>query len=456
VTLLVIGLSHASAPAATLERAALPAEQQLKLASDVHSAPDVDGAAVLSTCNRVEVYADARTFHGGVAAASELLARHTGIPLAELTGHLYVHYADRAVQHLLAVACGLESMVIGESQILGQVRRAFAAAREHGTLSHGLSQAGALALRAGKRAHAQTAIDQAGPSVVSAGLTAALGALERRDLAGLAVLIVGAGAMSGLAAATAARHGAGSLVVVNRTARRARQLAGSVGGTAAPMTGLASQLAAADLVISCTGAAGQVIGARDVAAALAARGPAAGPLVLLDLAMPRDVAPEAAGLPGAAVVSLAELAQAGPAGEAGSAAERVRQIVAEEFAAWASAGRATQVTPTVLALRAKAAGVVEAESTRLGRRLPGLDDRARHEIAQAMHRIADKLLHAPTVRVKELAGSPGAESYEAALRVLFDLDAVAVRAMAAPDPGLAGWPGPGPGPAAGDQPGAAS
>jgi len=243
---------------------------------------------------------------------------------------------------------------------------------------------------------------------------------------------------------------------VNRTARRARQLAGSVGGTAAPLAELAGQLAAADLVISCTGAAGHVIGTRDVAAALAARGPAAAPLVLLDLAMPRDVAPEAAGLPGAAVISLAELAEAGLAGEAASTVEQVREIVAGEFAAWASAGRATQVTPTVRALRAKAAGVVDAETARLGRRLPGLDDRARQEIAQAMHRIADKLLHAPTVRVKELAGSPGADSYEAALRVLFDLDPAAVRAVAGPDPGLSGWPGPGPGPDAGGPPGAAT
>ncbi len=444
MSLLVVGLSHASAPMATLERAALGEDQLVKLLRDLYEAQDVTGAAVLSTCNRVEVYADVDTFHGGVAAISELLARHAGMPLPGLTGHLYVHYSDRAVQHLLAVACGLESMVVGESQILGQVRRAFGLAREQGTLSRALSEAGALALRAARRAHAQTAIDQAGPSVVSEGLAAALVQLRRPALAGAAVLIVGAGSMSSLAATTAARLGAAPLVIVNRTVRRAELLAESVGGVVASLAGLADQMATADLVISCTGAAGQVISADVAAAALAARAPAGRPLVLLDLAMPRDVAPEAAQLPGVRVIGLAELAAAGLTGEADGAVAQVRQIVAEEFATYTLAGRATLVTPTVLALRAKASGVVDAEIARLGRKLAGLDERSRQDIAQAMHRIADKLLHAPTVRVKELAGSPGADSYEAALRVLFDLDPAAVRAVASPDAALASWPPPGP------------
>ncbi|MGO9078437.1 MAG: glutamyl-tRNA reductase [Streptosporangiaceae bacterium] len=439
MSLLVVGLSHASAPVAVLERAVLGDESLGKLLRDVHQAQDVAGSAVLSTCNRVEVYADVDTFHGGVAAISELLSRHTGIPLAELTAHLYVHYADRAVQHLLAVACGLESMVVGENQILGQVRRALRIAQEQGTLSRSLSEVGSLALRTGKRAHTQTAIDQAGRSLVSEGLAAALHVLERPALDGVPVLVVGAGSMSSLAATTAARSGAVPLVIANRTDQHARRLAAAVGGTAASLSGLVAQIAAADLVITCTGATGQVISAATVGAALALR-ERGRTLVLLDLALPRDVEPEVARLPGVSIIGLAELAQSGAGEQSAVEVAQVRQIVAEEFAAQASARRATLVTPTVLALRAKAAAVVEAEISRLAGRLSSLDDRSRREIAQAMHRIADKILHAPTVRVKELAGSPGAESYEAALRVLFDLDPAAVRAVISLDAALAGWP----------------
>jgi glutamyl-tRNA reductase len=440
MSVLVVGLSHKSAPVATLERAVLADDALGKLLGDVFQADDVTGSAVLSTCNRLEVYADVDRFHGGVAAISELLARHSGVPLAELTGCLYVHYADRAVQHLLAVACGLESMVVGESQILGQVRLCLRLAGEQGTLSRALSELGALALRTGKRAHAETGIDSAGKSLVSVGLAAAAQRLQRPTLHAVPTLIVGAGSMSSLAAATAARLGAAPLVIANRTAQHAKRLAAAVGGTPADLSGLQAQIAAADLVISCTGAAGQVITAAAVRAALASREPAGRPLVLLDLALPRDVESAAGQLPGVTVLGLAELAAELSDQDYGEEVAAVRRIVAEEFAAHVSADRAALVTPTVVALRTKAAGVVDAEMTRLDGRLDGLDERSRAEIARAMRRVADKLLHAPTVRVKELAGAPGADSYEAALRVLFDLDPAAVQAVTMADARIAGWP----------------
>jgi glutamyl-tRNA reductase len=455
VNVLVVGLSHRSAPVVMLERAVLADEALVKLLHDVFQADDVAAAAVVSTCNRVEVYAEVDRFHGGVAAISELLARHSGVALTELTPYLYVHFADRAVQHLLAVACGLESMVIGESQILGQVRQAWRVARDHGTLNRALSDLGTLALRTGKRAHAETGIDRAGSSIVGLGLAAAAGRLhpDGRSLAGTATLIVGAGSMSSLAALAAARLGAAPLVIANRTAQHAKRLAAAVGGSAADLSELPARLAGADLVISCTGAAGRVVTAAAVRAAMAER--AARPLVLLDLALPHDVEAEAGRLPGVSLIGLADLAAAsrdrnGPRGGQPSGADRraydeavaaVRRIVAEEFAAQASADRAALVAPTVVALRAKAAGVVHAEMARLAGRLPGLDARSQREIAQAMGRVADKLVHAPTVRVKQLAGSPGAESYEAALRVLFDLDPAAVQAMTRADVQLAGWLG---------------
>jgi len=457
MSVLVVGLSHKSAPVAMLERAVLTGDALGKLLRDVFHAEDVAGSLVVSTCNRVEVYAEVDKFHGGVSAISELLARHTGISLAELTPHLYVHYEDRATQHLLSVACGLDSMVIGESQILGQVRQALRRAQDQGTLCRSLSDLGSLALRAGKRAHSETGIDRAGASLVSVGLATAAqrlrdawpgqGTRRAQDgssagaLAGLSVLVVGAGSMSSLAVATAARMEAGRLVVANRTSARAGRLAATVSATAVDLSRLPAEIAAADLVVSCTGAPGHVITAGAVASALTSRTPSGRPLVVLDLAMPRDVDPDAEQLPGVTVIDLEAV---GGAGGSGAVHEEdvaaVRRIVAEELAAHVSADRAAKVAPTVVALRAKATEVVDAELARLVRRVADLDARARREIAQSMRRIADKLLHAPTVRVKELAGSPGGDSYEAVLRVLFDLDPEAVQAVTRADAVEPGWP----------------
>jgi glutamyl-tRNA reductase len=495
MSVLIVGLSHRSAPVATLEQAAVSGDALGKLMRDVYEAEPVAGTFVVSTCNRVEIYAEVAKFHAGLSSISELLARHSGIPLAVLTKHLYVHYEDRAVQHLLAVACGLDSMVVGESQILGQVRQALALAREQGTLGRVLDDLGSLALRAAKRAHADTRIDRAGANLVSVGVGLAVAKLRPaadaaasrsssqaapadhsgqslpagpagqavlagspasawppdpvHPLATLNVLVVGAGSMSALAVATAARLGAARIVVANRTPGRAERLAASVSGSTADMGDLPAALAETDLVISCTGAASLVITAGMVARALRLRAgdATARPLVLLDLALPHDVDRDAAGLPEVTVLGLDSLEDAGLAVAATQAEDvaAVRAIVAEEFAAHVLAQQAARVAPTVVALRAKAAEVVQAELDRLAGRLGPLDDRASGEIAQAMRRVVDKLLHAPTVRVKELAGSPGGDSYEAALRVLFDLDQDAVEAVTRADADLAAGAMPSPG-----------
>jgi glutamyl-tRNA reductase len=458
MSILVVGLSYKSAPVATLERAVLTPDARAKLLHDVRHATDVAGCVIVNTCNRVEVYADVGKFHSAMAAICELLARHSGIPSGELTPCLYVHYEDRAVQHLLAVACGLDSMVVGESQILGQVRQALTLAREQGTMDRALSELSALALRTGKRAHAETGIDQAGANLLSVGLTAAAaqfgetpalvpGPAAGPVLAGRSVLVVGAGSMSALAVAGAARAGAAAIVVANRTATAARRLAATVAGTPAGLTDLPGLLAAADLVISCTGAPGTVITRAAVAQARSRR-ERAGRLVLLDLALPRDVEPGTGDLPGVAVVDLETLAASGVAGGRDADVAAVRAILGQEFEAYLMAGRAAAVAPTVVALRDKAAQVVDAELARLEGRLGGLDPQVSREIARSMQRITDKLLHSPTVRVKELAGVPGGESYAAMLRVLFDLDPDAVRAVAQADAGLAGLDADGPAAAA--------
>ena len=298
MSVLVVGLSHKSAPVAVLERAAVGGDTVAKLLRDLVQAEPVAEAFVVSTCNRVEVYADVDRFHAGVTAICELLARHCGVPSHELTQYLYVHYEDRAVSHLLAVAAGLDSMVVGEDQILGQVRSAVKLAAEQGTAGRVLGELGRLALRTGKRARAETAIGRAGLSLLSAAVelaAARLGPLrpgpagpsqdepgrdepgqdDKHDpLAGRDVLVVGAGSMSGLATATAARSGAASITVANRTRKHAERLAASVSTVTTTVTGLAdlpAAIAAADVVISCTGAAGQVITGDMVSAALAAR-----------------------------------------------------------------------------------------------------------------------------------------------------------------------------------------
>lgn len=446
MSVLVVGLSHKSAPVATLERAAVSGDTLTKLLRDVVQAEPVAEAFVVSTCNRVEVYADVDRFHAGVTAICELLARHCGMPPHELTQHLYVHYEDRAVSHLLAVAAGLDSMVIGEDQILGQVRSAVKLATEHGTVGRVLGELGQLALRTGKRARAETGIGRAGLSLLSAAVELAatrLGPVGPGPdvLAGRDVLIVGAGSMSALAATTATRSGATRIIVANRTREHAERLAASVSTTVTKITGLAdlpAAMAAADVLISCTGAAGHVITRDMVSAALTARkapDPST-PLVILDLAMPRDVDPDAASLPGVVLIGMDQLSEHGTAVRDDDVAV-VRAILEAELAGYQSAMDAARVAPTVVALRAKAAKVVDAELARLAGRLSadGLSGHAVDEIAQTVRRVVDKLLHAPTVRVKELAGSPGGEEYAAALRVLFDLDPRAVEAVtrAAPE-----------------------
>ena len=440
MSVLVVGLSHNSAPVTVLERAAVSGDALAKLLSDLARAEPVAETFVVSTCNRVEVYADVDRFHAGVTAICELLARHCGIPAQELTPYLYVHYEDQAVSHLLAVACGLDSMVVGDEQIVGQVRSALKLAGEQGAVGRVLGNLGRAALRAGKRARAETGIGRAGVNLLSLAAQLAAPSFGGSSgpplscLAGQDVLVIGAGSMSALAIATATRDGAASIVVANRTRRRAERLAARSGVAATRVAGLAelpAAMAEADIVICCTGAAGHVITADLVPAARRGR------LMFLDVAMPRDVEPAVADLPGVTVIGLDTLREHGTSAGADEVAA-ARAIIEAELAAYRSAIDAARVAPVVVALRVKAAGVVDAELARLAGRLTsdGISGHALDDIAQTMRRVADKLLHAPTVRVKELAGSPGGEEYAAALRVLFDLDPRAVEAIsrAAPDP----------------------
>jgi len=551
MSLLVVGLSHRSAPVSVLERAALHADAQMKLLQDTVAAEPAAEAAVLATCNRIELYADVDKFHAGVAELSTLLAQHSGVGLDELTPYLYVHYEDRAVHHLFSVACGLDSMVVGEGQILGQIKDSLARAQELHTAGRLLNDLFQQALRVGKRAHSETGIDRAGQSLVTFGLEQlALGAEVPDWARGKKALVIGAGSMSSLAAATLARVGVAEIVIANRTAERAERLAeilndaGDVVARAVPMDSVSDELTRADVVVSCTGATGLVLTAEAVAAgrgldtqpgadgvppfrgsgaAQAARLPAdsgteencpldlapmpatagfsvlgeaavAGiaaseleqhaawvdnaprpqgsvavvdpaqeadtiaalaataarigrvperrrpepvaeiprptpSLFLLDLAMPRDIDAAVHRLSGVRLVDIESLAEASADAPMAADVDQVRRIVADEVAAFGAALRAAHITPTVVALRTMAADVVASEIARLDGRLPGLDDKQRGEITQTVRRVVDKLLHAPTVRVKQLAAEPGGAGYADALRTLFDLDPETVAAV---------------------------
>ena len=431
MSILVVGLSHRTAPVPLLEQVALSPDATTKLLSDVVAHDHASEALVVSTCNRVELYVEVDKFHGGVSEATELLARHAGLSTDDLTSHLYVHYEESAVAHLFSVACGLESMVIGESQILGQVKLALRLAQDAGTAGRTLGGLAQQALRVGKRARSDTGIDRAGRSLVTAGLDEAervLGPLSLRT-----ALVVGAGSMSSLAASVLAQRGAGRVVVANRTARRAERVAAAVGGSAITLPQIDDVLAETDVVVSCTGAMGHVLSAEQVASAQEARH--GRPLLVLDLALPRDVDPAVRVLPGVTLVDLETLAAALAANQHAADVEATRAIVAEEVAAFVGWQHAAAVAPTVIALRTMADGVVSAELNRLRGRLPHLDARAWGEVELAVRRVVDKVLHAPTVRVKQLPEDDGGLSYADALNKLFGLDPKAVEALTRADVG---------------------
>ncbi len=429
MSILVVGLSHRCAPIELLERV-VPAPDTIdKLLADAVSCQHIASAVVLSSCNRVEIYAEVDRFHGGVEEVAELLARHSGVPTPDLTPHLYVRYEDGAVSHLFSVVCGLDSMVVGETQILSQVRLALRAAQDAETIGSVLNGVFQHALRVGKRAHTETDLGRAGRSVVSVALGEAAKVLG--DLAGRTALVVGAGSMSALAATTLYREHSASVVVANRTPERARRLADNVEGRAVELAELATELAAASLVVSCTGAVGTVLTTELLRAATAARGDQ--PLVVCDLAMPRDVEASACDVAGLTLIDLASLVDTLEATGTTIDLDAVREIVREEVAEFASTRRASAVAPTVVALRSMAAEVVDAELRRLAVRVPDLDQPAQAEVARTVRRVVDKLLHAPTIRVKELAEQPVETSYTEALRELFALDSSAVEAFSSAD-----------------------
>jgi glutamyl-tRNA reductase len=427
MSVLVVGVSHRTAPVSVLERLTLEPPDAGKLVHAVADCEHVLEATVLATCNRVEIYAEVDRFHGSVEAVSRLLCELADEKPEDVVPHLYVHYDDGAVSHLFHVTSGLDSMVVGEGQILGQARDALRIGQEAGTIGPALNVLFQQALRVGKRVHAETDVDHAAPSLVTLALEHA--AAEIGPVAGKRVLVVGAGSMAALSVATVSRLGAADVVVASRTEAHARRLAEQYDGQAVPLTQVQEALSSADILVSCTGATGVVL---PLAVVAGARVATSRPLAVVDLALPHDVDPAVAELPGVSLFDLARLAQLVNSAES-SDVQAVRDIVAQEISAFLAARASATVTPTVVALRTMATGIVDAEMQRLAARLPSLDPAVRSEVEHAVRRVADKLLHQPTVRVRELANETGAVSYAAALAELFSLDPDAVEAMTRPE-----------------------
>ena len=423
MNLLCVGASYRTADVATLEKLAFTPARLPVILQELVGQPYVGEVVVLSTCNRVEVYAAVTGFHGGLGDICNVLAAHAGIGASELAGHLYVHYDEAAVRHSFRVSAGLDSMVVGEAQILGQLRDAYHAATDADTAGRMLHELMQQALRVGKRAHAETGIDKAGQSVVTAALEVA--AADIGDLTGRPALVIGAGAMGALSVATLTRAGVGPLRITNRGAERAERLAEAYGATAVPYAELDAALAEAEIVVSATAAAAPVLDRAMLTAAA--------PLVVLDLAVPRDVAPDATGIDGVTVIDIDGLATSRRALPAAAETAAVEQIVAaevEHFLGWL---RGADIAPTVAALRTRAEDVVAAELRKLMSRRPEFTEEQRGEVSRTLHRVVQQLLHSPTVRVRQLAAEPGGDQYAALLRELFDLDVpLATQADAVP------------------------
>ncbi len=420
MSILVVGVNHRSGPLALLERLTVGPDEIGKAVSGLARRDNVREAVVLSTCNRTEVYVVAERFHGAYGDVRDFLCDLGRFDVEELTPHLFSQHDEAAVTHLFEVAAGLDSAVLGESEILGQVRAAWDLAAEEGAARAGLNLLFRSAVSAGKRARRETAIGQGTASVSHAAVemvTDLVGDLRERR-----VLVVGAGSMGEGVAVALHRAGGAEIVVANRTVDRGSLLAARVGGRAIGFDGLAHELAGADVVVAGTGAGEPILTTELVAGG---RRSVAGsrPLHIVDIAVPRDVEPGVAELPGVRVLDLDDLRDWADRGLAmrASEAERVRAIVAEEVERFLVESTARQAAPLVASLRDAAEQLRAAELERFASRLSGLDRRDHAAVEALTKAIVAKLLHEPSVRLKRQAGSPQGERNAAAVRDLFDL-----------------------------------
>lgn len=411
--LVCLGLSHRTAP--------VELRQQLgALAPSVHLCPAVQELAQLSTCYRVELYAHfAPNVPNARATLVEMLAAAHDVDRETLADHLYVFAGDEAARHLCRVACGLDSLVLGEAEILGQVAAAAESAADAGTAGPVLRLLFQSAVRAGRRARAETAIGASPATASSMGLALAREALG--DLRGRRVLVVGLGQVGLQALKVLRSQGVAEIGVANRGRRRAEEVAATAGGRAFGLDELREALAWADAVVTATAALDTVVGHADVAAALAERPDR--PLVLVDLAVPRDIDPAAGRLPGVRLFDVDDLRGGLDAAAAARAREvpRVEAIVAEETTRFSRRCRELDVEPFVTDLRRRADAIRERELERTLRHLGDVDPETARHVRHLSESLVNKLLHEPTARLREKASEGEADELLPAFRELFGL-----------------------------------
>jgi glutamyl-tRNA reductase len=415
--ILCLGVSYLHAPVELLERLAFADEEYAKAYDRLGGLESVREAVLLSTCNRVEVYAEVEGYHQGFQDLKRFVAESREVDVEDFAEPLYSHYEDQAAEHLFSVAAGLDSMVLGETQILAQVRAAFRRAEAEGATGPAVSTLFRQAVRAGRRVRAETGIGASPAAFVEAGST--LAAQHLSGLEGRSALVVGAGTMAELAVEALRARGIRDVLVLGRRPRRAQRLAARTGARHGGLDDLEAALAAADLVVSSTGATGTVVSARAV------RGGVAGGrrLFLLDLAVPRDVEPAAADVPGVAVADIDDLrgVLADSRTTGADEVEIARAVVAEESRRYTVARRAARVAPLIEALHARGEHVRAAELRRIAARLQGLSEREREAVEALSRGIVRTLLHDPVIRLKDLAGRGLEEPHAEALIELFDL-----------------------------------
>ncbi|MBV8304204.1 MAG: glutamyl-tRNA reductase [Acidimicrobiia bacterium] len=419
MSVVVVGLNHRTVPLDMLERMNVSPARRPKVLGDLAAREHISEVVVLSTCHRTEVYAVAERYHGAVQDIRNAFSELAFIPPEDFSDHLYTYFDEGAVNHLFSVAAGLDSVVLGESEILGQVRQAWQVAHEEGTAGPRLAALFRHAVVTGKRARTETAIARGSTSLAHAAVDMA--ARRLGTLHGKRILLLGAGDVGESMAHAVAGIAGAQVFIANRTWDRAVALASRIGGRAVQLDGLAGALAEVDVLLTSTGAPSAIVDQSDLAPAVEDRN--GRPLLVVDVAMPRDVDPAIAELPGVELLDLDDVRAFVEAGLAERRREvaRVRSIVDEERDRFTDSVTAREVAPTISALRERVEALRLAELDRQRSRLEGLDATQREAVEAVTRGVLAKLLHDPTVRLKDAAGTARGERLSDAVRELFDL-----------------------------------